>query len=75
MNEYQLSVDFIFSGKFYIKAESPEQALEWVAKHCGMVKGNVQSTLPNDSIDWEFPMHPEKKIKSIKLGKTNKKFK
>lgn len=72
MKEYLLSVDFIFSGKFIIKAESREQAWEWVAKHCGMVIGNVQSTLPNDSIDWEFPMHPEKKIKSIKQIKIEK---
>ncbi len=71
MNEYQLSVDFIFSGKFIIKAESREQAWEWVAKYCGMVIGSIQSTLPDESVDWEFPMHPEKKIKSIKQIKTH----
>lgn len=72
MRVYQVSVDFTFSGEFFIKAESREQAWEWVAKHCGMVKGSVQSTLPDDSVDWEFPTHPEKKIKSIKkLRPTN----
>lgn len=71
MLEYKVSVDFTFSGGFTIKAESREQAWEWVAKHCGMVMGSVQSTLPDDSVDWEFPMHPEKKITSIKQIKSD----
>ena len=60
---YAVPPKFVFSGTFRIKAESQEQAEEYVQKHCGLVLGGeIHSSLPNDEVDWEFDVHPEKII-------------
>jgi hypothetical protein len=61
---YTVRTKFVFEGVFYIKAESKEQAREYVEKHCGLViGGDIHSTLPADSVDWEFNVHPKKIIR------------
>lgn len=58
---YTVPTKFVFKGTFRIKAESQEQAEEYVHKHCGLViGGDIHSTLPEDEVDWEFGVHPEK---------------
>ena len=53
----------IFSGFFDIEAENAAQAREYVEKHCGLVIGSdIHSTLPDDEVNWEFPVHPDTKI-------------
>ena len=38
-----------------------------VQKHCGLViGGDIHSSLPDEDIDWDFSVHPEKQIRSIK---------
>lgn len=60
---YTVKTKFVFAGEFRIKAESKEQAKEYVAKHCGLcLGGDIHSTLPSDDVDWEFSVHPEKII-------------
>jgi hypothetical protein len=60
MKQYAVKTRFIFSGTFFVKANSKEQAKEYVEKHCGLViGGNIHSTLPYDEIDWDFPVHPD----------------
>jgi len=67
--KYIVPTKFIFSGTFTLEAESPEQAKEFVQKHCGLViGGNVHTTL-GDDCDWDFDVHPEKitgKARSVK---------
>lgn len=59
-NTYYVPTKFVFSGTFGIKAESQEQAEEYVQKHCGLVLGGeIHSSLPDDEVDWEFGIHPE----------------
>lgn len=54
---------FVFSGTFRVKAESQKQAEELVRKHCGLVLGGeIQSSLPDEDVDWVFDVHPEKII-------------
>lgn len=61
---YTVPVKFVFEGRFFIKADNNEQAQEYVEKHCGLViGGNIHSTLPDDDVNWDFPVHPEKIIK------------
>lgn len=61
---YIVPVKFVFEGKFFIKAESKAQAKEYAENHCGMVTNNgIHSTLPDEDVDWEFPVHPQKVIK------------
>lgn len=60
---YAVPTKFVFSGTFRIKAESQEQAEEYVQKHCGLVLGGeIHTSLPNDEVDWEFNVHSEKII-------------
>ena len=61
--EFEVDVSFTFKGKFFIKAESQEQADEYAEKHCGLVLGgDIHSSLPDEDINWDFPVHPEKTI-------------
>jgi len=65
--EYTVETRFSFTGTFTVKASSKDQAIEYVEKHCGLViGGDIHSTLPEKDITWDFPVHPEKKIVSIK---------
>jgi len=60
---FRIKTQFIFTGYFDIKAESKAQAIEYIGKHCGLViGGDIHSTLPSEDIDWEFDVHPIKKI-------------
>lgn len=62
---YQVYVEYVFNGSFFIEASSKEEAKELVQRHCGLVLGgDVHSSL--DDIDWEFEVHPYSKIKTVK---------
>ena len=61
--EYAVPVSFTFKGTFFVKADSKEDAIRDVKDSCGLVLGgNVHSTLPDENVDWHFPVHPEKEI-------------
>ena len=65
--KYEVSTKFVFSGIFTIEAESPEQAKEFVQKHCGLViGGNIHTTLSDDDCDWDFRVHPDKVIGRVR---------
>ena len=69
---FQVKTNFIFEGIFEVKAQNREEAREFIEKHCGLViGGDIHSTLPDDEINWEFSVHPEKQIKSIKRIKNS----
>lgn len=61
---YQVEVEFKVKGYFEFSAKDKEQAREYTEKHCGAIFDNYQSSLPD--ADWNFPIHPEKKIIKIK---------
>jgi hypothetical protein len=68
MKEYAIKTRFVFEGHFFIKAENKTQAKEYAEKHCGLVLNRgVHSTLPDDAVDWDFNLHPEKQIGKIRL--------
>ena len=64
MEVHKIPVRFTFDGVFAIKANSKEDAEEHVRKHCGMVLREhcIQTLLPDEDIQWDFPLHPEKTI-------------
>ena len=67
MKEFEVKTHFVFDGVFKVKALNRRQAEELVQKHCGLViGGDIHSSLPSEDIDWNFSVHPEKQIKSIK---------
>jgi hypothetical protein len=60
----------MFEGCFFISAKDKAQAKEYAEKHCGLVMGrSVHSTLPDDAVYWDFPIHPEKEIRRIRVNK------
>lgn len=64
---FRVDMNFIFKGFFEVKAQNAEQAEEYVKKHCGLViGGDIHSSLTDEEITWDFQVHPEKQIKSIK---------
>ena len=66
MSKYTVDTNFNFNGTFTVEAESKEQATEYILKHCGLViGGDIHSTLPDEDIDWDFAVHPDKVINSI----------
>jgi hypothetical protein len=65
MPKFRVTTILAFSGTFTVKADNQEQAREKIMKHCGLVIGNMHTTLPTDDIDWDFSTHCEKEIISI----------
>jgi hypothetical protein len=66
MKRYVVKTRFVFDGEFYIAALNKAEAKDRVEKDCGLVmEGGIHSTLPNEDVDWNFDMHPEKKIVGI----------
>lgn len=65
---FKVKCSFTFTGTFDVNAKNKDQAREFVEKHCGLVLGgNIHSVLGDDQIpDWNFNVHPERKIHSIK---------
>lgn len=67
MAKFNVKTKFVFEGSFTVEADNKEQAREYIDKHCGLVLGgDIHSSLPDESIDWEFDSHPNKIIQSIK---------
>jgi hypothetical protein len=69
MRTYRVKTRFNFTGTFFIDAASKAKAREYVEQHCALVLGGgIHSTLPRNTVDWEFPAHPEKAVLGIKQG-------
>jgi hypothetical protein len=57
----------VFSGEFFVKAESKAEAKEYVEKHCGLViGGDIHSSLSDEDVDWDFPVYPDKAVGRVK---------
>jgi len=70
---YSVKTRFIFEGCFFIHASYKAQAREYAENHCGLVLGgSVHSTLPDDIVDWDFPVHPVKSTGTVTLIKFDK---
>jgi hypothetical protein len=71
MKQYAVRTKFTFTGTFIVNAESREEAKSDVEHHCGLViGGNVHSSLSKEKLpDWEFDVHPDKVVLSVKRGK------
>jgi predicted small metal-binding protein len=63
MKTYKIKTKFVFNGTFEVKAKSKDEAREMIKKHCGLViGGDIHTTLPDDMVNWEFNVHPDKII-------------
>jgi hypothetical protein len=59
MAEFKVEVRYSIKGHFIVEAKNPQEAVEFVEKHCSVSIGNVHTTLPDEDIDWDFPNYPE----------------
>jgi hypothetical protein len=70
MKNYSVKTRFVFTGTFFVAAETEAEAKERVKNDCGLVLGgNIHSTLGDNEVDWKFPMHPDTKILDIRRNK------
>ena len=65
MAKYKVKTIFTFEGEFEVQANNSQKAREIVEKYCGMTTSGIQSSLPNDEVDWEFKIHSTKQIGKI----------
>jgi hypothetical protein len=63
---YKVKVRYVFEGTFEIEARSKAEARDIAEKSCGMTCGDIQAVDVGVQ-DWEFPVHPDKTIKSVTL--------
>ena len=67
MNEYSVKVRYTFEGRYYVTAESEQQARQIVGRDCGLVMGGgIHTSNPDRIVGWQFATHPETKIRSAK---------
>lgn len=65
---YRVRTQYIFDGVFDVVANSREEARKKVIQDCGMVMdGSVQSTLPDEEVNWAFSTHPDVRIGRITI--------
>ncbi len=72
MKQYEVKTRFLFEGIFRVNAENREEARKNVEQDCGLVMGgSIHTTLNDDDVDWNFDIHPEKKIVAVKQIRKN----
>lgn len=69
MEKYRVRASYTFQGWFDVLANSPEEAKEKVLEHCSTTLNPIQTTLPDDEVQWEFQVHPEMEAYTIKKRK------
>lgn len=67
MKIYRIKTKYIFEGFFIVRAKNKKEARQNIEKNCGCTLGTgIHSTLPENVIDWTFPIHPLQFTSKIK---------
>ena len=68
MPKYKAKVQFTFTGTVDVVADNIFLAREYIDKHfaCVVRPGSIHTSLGDEIPDWDFPVHAEKKLKSIR---------
>ena len=68
MKRYDIRVRYSFEGTYTVAAEDRDEAKRMVNDDCGLVLGgDIHTTRDDDEVtDWNFGIHPESQILSIK---------
>jgi hypothetical protein len=65
--KYEIPVEFTFKGTFYVEADNATEAKKKCQEDLGMTMSNgISSTLAEDEADWDFNVHPDKKIGRVR---------
>jgi hypothetical protein len=72
MKKYIVKTKFVFEGVFEVNAANRQEARRIVGEDCGMALGRTIHTSNGSSVsNWNFPIHPEKQVVSVKVRKSN----
>lgn len=66
MNEYEMSVKFIFEAKVVVKADNRKDAIAKVERDVSMTAGVISSALGSDLVSHKVKSYPEKVLEHIK---------
>ena len=67
MQKHRVRVQYVFDGYFDIIADNGQQARQIVDQECGLVMGGSIHTANDEDVkDWNFPMHPDIRVLSVK---------
>ena len=57
---FDITVRYVFEGTYTVSANNREEAREKIRRDCGLVMGgHIHTTLDEEEVEWEFPLHPE----------------
>jgi hypothetical protein len=62
--QYIVPVRFYVDGQFFVNAQNSQDARRKVLLHCHYQSGIVQANLPEEDVDWEFPVKADKSVKT-----------
>ena len=62
MKTYKVIRKYVFECTWEVKARSEEEAQDYADKHCGCVWPEYQSSLPDNSINWDGDVHPSQTL-------------
>lgn len=61
LQTYEIETSFTFTGVFKVQAKNEQEARDLIENHCGLViGGEIHSSLPEETVDWDFDTHPLK---------------
>lgn len=69
MKLYTAEVEFTFKEKVIVRADTTNEATEEIENSFGLNLGELHTNNDEYIINWDFDMHPEQSIKSIKFYK------
>ena len=76
MTKIEVKVRYLFEGTYTVAADNCNEARQMVTRDCGLVLGgNIQTTLDDDEVDWNFGVHPDIQILSYRKRKKGTKSK
>lgn len=66
MNEYEVSIKFIFEAKVVFKADNRKDAIAKVERDVSMTAGAISSALGADLVSHKVKSYPSKILETIK---------
>lgn len=74
MKKYKVHTKYVFAGHYIVTAENGEQARQAILNGCGLtLSGSLHCSLPDERVDWNFGVHPQKIISKVERIKTKEK--
>jgi len=67
MPKFIVGVQYSLIGHYVIEADNANEARMKAMYDCGCVVSNgIHSSLPDDEVNWDFPVHTDEKVLYVK---------